>query len=624
MLRISTPILLLLTFTLVSLTSAADSSEPGDCPSLLGTYEFGDELLPVTDLTIQREFVFAATADGLSVFRLQRDGRITPVSTLAVGAATHVAVSGSTGYLLLDGVLATIDLSVVTMPRVLGTLEAPVRRWDSSPMKLTRGHIVLHNDVELLIVDVRSPQDPIIRARLPWQGYPGREIALHGTTVYASVDDGSQDGLQRVDISDLDQPRRLPPIQLPFGVAQIRISDDLAVVVPRRKPSLAVLDLSRGARIVATLDNGEYYNIIAFQHGLLMSWIGHQTTILDLSQPQRPRTAARLVMKPWTAAIFNNDLVAFDSLAGLVRLDLSNLTQPGFESPPLRLGGSITDFVAHQGFAFVATGNTGLAVVDLDHLHRRRPVARLDVPVFSLARDPDRDLLVVTTVDTLLVVDIANPYRPRIEGSVQLEPALIDVDLAGSTAFVSSDTRRLYRIEIDQPSRPIVRDRVPCPGFREVLAIDEFRAVTTGGRCHYADLSTPGEPRVVHLPDLLNAWRGFVRDQQVYLTLHDDLVQVDCSGELPEITRTLRFDRELRDPAALGNTIVALQGPSVVTLPLSQFGSLPTGGASDGVLATTTALPEDVWLAVDDRRNTAWAASPNTLAGVDLSCAIAK
>jgi len=123
------------------------------------------------------------------------------------------------------------------------------------------------------------------------------------------------------------------------------------------------------------------------------------------------------------------------------------------------------------GHAYLLDEETGLQIVDARDPVRARKVGSYAVPGGEDVVVAGDRAYVLTFDDTLRVVDIAQPSRPREIGAIRFDRSVLDVAVAGRTAFVSGffgnedddeEPPEMVRvIDVTDPRAPLVVGALP-------------------------------------------------------------------------------------------------------------------------------------------------------------------
>jgi hypothetical protein len=190
-------------------------------------------------------------------------------------------------------------------------------------------------------------------------------------------------------------------------------------------------------------------------------------------------------------------------------------------------------------FAYVASGSTGLHVVNVANRAAPVVVASLDTPGNA------NDVRIVGTlayvadgVSGLRIISVANPLAPVNVGSFDTAGDALDVIVSNNRAYVADGDSGLRIIDVSNPANPQLLGTVNPAGIQKGVDVDAARnlAVVASGTSglHVINVANPANPTVVGtLPG------GDVRD----VALKDDF------AFLADQTRSMT-SVELTNPAA--------------------------------------------------------------------------
>ncbi|MGD8642193.1 MAG: IPT/TIG domain-containing protein, partial [Gammaproteobacteria bacterium] len=262
---------------------------------------------------------------------------------------------------------------------------------------------------------------------------------------------------------------------------------------------------------------------------------------------------------------------------GVQVVDISSLSAP-YHVGYIKPNGFTRDVAVKDRYAFIAASNEGLVVADI--LDPSMPiVATLDTLGVANRIKIDGDKLYLTDMagdgftSQLNIIDISDPYQPRILKTVTLEPnredfvpdGTYDVTIGGSQAFVtvhSSDQE-------DQPIQSIVeiidlnsldntqRDAtVPAVIHRDATPIDfAARGITIArGGVHVA-AGRQGFSRI-ELPTLTVLRHTPVADEQQVST-ELPAIEIELSAVLPDSTVLSDYVRVMEGDPLIGVDVTA-------------------------------------------------------------------
>ena len=254
----------------------------------------------------------------------------------------------------------------------------------------------------------------------------------------------------------------------------------------------------------------------------------------------------------------------------------------------LPLSGFANGVAVSGSYAFVATGVTGLQVVDVSDLSSPRLVGAVDTPGNANdVRVVGSYAYVADGPAGLAVVDISNPQAPRLVGAEPVVGRATDLVIVAGKAYVA-DESGLSLVDVSNPQHPRFLGAVATPGrARGVDVVDNLAVVAASSAGVFViDVSDPQNPTIVGQtatrPDgTSNAADVTVRERLAYIA---DGAQAGLGG-----LRVIDF----RDPTnpvvvassgdAFGLTGVALDRGLAITSDYYFVNAAPIFGADLGL-----------------------------------------
>jgi hypothetical protein len=184
------------------------------------------------------------------------------------------------------------------------------------------------------------------------------------------------------------------------------------------------------------------------------------------------------------------------------------------------------------GFAFVATGNSGLTVVETgtEPNTQRRVVTTLSL--LGTANDvklAGSFAYVAAGAAGLHVIDVSNPALPRLMGSVDTPGSAADVRIRGNLAFVADGSAGLQIVDVTQPTAPRIIGSIGTVAPANGVDITEALAVVAIGPSglQIINVSNPAAPTQVGLVDTPgDAQDVIVRESIAYVADHTGSLRV--------------------------------------------------------------------------------------------------
>lgn len=366
---------------------------------------------------------------------------------------TIQARSGSLGCTVEDSyALSCYDLSNPAVPRLIGRYTTGDRAW-AVELRGTDAFIAA-GTAGLQIVDL-SRSSRLVRT-------PGSAISalyeIQGLTPTGSGTHLAHGGerLQIFDLADLAQPRRLGGLFVKSRVTDVAISRHHAYVAeagtyrPNREPT------------------------------------GGRLSIIDLSDPSRPRETGALPLVGTATAVAVSGTTAFVAARsqGLLAVDVSDPTHP-VEAGRLNTGGFANDVAMAGSYALVAGYPTALQIVDIAQPSQLRSVAEYR-GAGAYHVDVAGDRAYVWTAGGLLLFDITDPARPQFmnhHGALAMNDAgdgLASASIVGDYVFMVN-VSGLEVFDFKDPSHPrLIARNSAVDGWSSLLSSGDTILVHEG------------------------------------------------------------------------------------------------------------------------------------------------
>ncbi len=345
---------------------------------------------------------------------------------------TTFTVKGNYAYVGdFNGDIYVIDISDPYLPRVVGSMEASGEITADIVVSGTHLFDVTGDGLKIDDFDISDPASPVLVSQQP---SGGTTLALAGNYLYA----GTTGGLEVYDIANPSKPQYVGGLDINVLVWGISISGKYAYL------SLA--------------DNG--------------------LTLADVSEPAAIRVVANLadpygfknsegVGEGPTTGIVTPGVGYFATGSGMwiVRTrDYVLLGSLSFYSTGWSINKIVVDSSTH---AYVATWFSGLKIVDYSDAQMPKTIGQF------LPNEETGDVLILSNYAYLLcthhlfVLDVSIPSHPKLVGTVTFHDSVTDAEgyvtygtmvISGKTLFVARVSRKLFAINITNPSDPVITD----------------------------------------------------------------------------------------------------------------------------------------------------------------------
>ncbi len=222
----------------------------------------------------------------------------------------------------------------------------------------------------------------------------------------------------------------------------------------------------------------------------------------------------------------------------------------------IRLPGFANAVAVQGAYAYVATGGTGLQVVDVSNPSAPQLVGAVDTP--GNANDVAVSGALVYIADGtngLVVIDVSRPAEPRILGSTPTAGEATNLVVIGNLVYVA-DQVGLSILDVSNPTRPREVGSIATPGTaRGVDVSGTVAAVAAGeGGLQMVDVSDPQKPRLLGatLPRGADSASADVALRDGFAYVVEDLWSGDGSFHTAQV-------RDPANPAVVGETGVLLK-----------------------------------------------------------------
>ncbi len=262
-------------------------------------------------------------------------------------------------------------------------------------------------------------------------------------------------------------------------------------------------------------------------------------------------------------AISGNHAYIASGNSGLQVVDITNMESPSWVGTRNTSGYSYEVDVSGD-YAFVADWNSGLAVMDISTPASPQLVATLATGGSSLGIKIAGNHAYLGNGSGLVIVDVSDPLNPVQVGSL-LTPgsAARGLSIAGQYVYLADGEAGLQIIDIGNPASPVLLATFNTPGYAYDVSTAGSHAFVSdqNNGLVVLDISDPSNPSEVGQLPVSGTLRSLCyADQRVYLASDADGVTIiDVSDpEMPSLAETLNTDGHAYDVAVdAGHAFVA-------------------------------------------------------------------
>jgi hypothetical protein len=392
---------------------------------------------------------------GLSLFDLSIPDNPSPLSTLALPQASHVAVLGLHAFVSCGITVTSVDIADPASPQVVGSVTVPsVAR---SMVTLEPHAFVTTSQTSVQVLDVSDPTELRIELTLgPSEG--NQAIAIDGDRVYVG---GSFGSFTVIGIESLETPA-VASVHLPEWARVVATRADYAYVgcdfrgiqvVDLTDPRNAQISdqFSTGPAHVAIAASGSFIYDLSMDFGLTILDVGdpahpvkasdwfdprdlqdldasggfacythtHGLVVLDVGDPYHPRHLGEVEISTGARKVAVTGAHAFvtDGSKRITIVDLQGQTGPAIAGTFEIESGGVTGIAAWVSYLYVVAGGDFWGVDVLDPASPL-PMGHLVLPNRGGDLVVDSGYAHILSAKGVMVVDVRDPGNPQLAGNV--------------------------------------------------------------------------------------------------------------------------------------------------------------------------------------------------------------
>ncbi len=523
------------------------------------------------------------------------DSVLTVLGRWAWGPCQAVDVKGNYAYIGNGPTFQVLDISNPASPKIVGGYLTDGYVYN---IKLSGNLAFVAIGKGLLILNLSDPVNPAKLSEVDIKGGP-LSVAIEGNLAYVSCFVGM---LYVLDISDVRSPKLRGGIpvggQLPAALAA---KDGYAYVGNPEYPDLALIDATDPDSLNRSFIHIGGWGVSAFLSDSLL-FVGIRTfsgsyelKIFNVSNPASLKLLGQVAIGNEISAIAVNDLTAFAATVdgGIYAVDISDLLHPRLkgqfsqrvsanmggtgiavsgdnvftafftgllavnitnldslrETSFFPTGGSAQKIDIRGHYAYVASGYSGLWILDISDAHNPVGVANISTGGFTADVEVGDSIVYLVNWPTqrkeasrgLWVIDVKDPYEPKIlshyTGIVRFSQSRAPNALAkfGNLIFMTqmpsadNDTT-LEVINVDDPLRPRQIGIFRSAYRPHYVAIEDsiIYLATTNGGLRIIDVHNPANP--IEISSILNLSFAVVPDSPFAFVLRDSIFAIDISN----------------------------------------------------------------------------------------------
>ena len=219
--------------------------------------------------------------------------------------------------------------------------------------------------------------------------------------------------------------------------------------------------------------------------------------VFDVSNPSQPKPAGTLNTPQQARDVAVGEGYAFLGVGGgLLIIDVS--------LPPAVVGlmdlpGGVSDVAATGHYAYIASGDSGLVIIDASSPAKPRIAGTYDTPGVAVAIALKGTLAYVADRESgLHVIDVTDPASPALVGTAKTPGTTYGIGVGEDLVAIADGG--LTVIDVSDPRKPVVVGRATTPSHAGSVATDGRYAFLTqntrpgSGGLHAFDLIDPASP----------------------------------------------------------------------------------------------------------------------------------
>ena len=204
--------------------------------------------------------------------------------------------------------------------------------------------------------------------------------------------------------------------------------------------------------------------------------------------------------------IDGNHLYLINKTEGLIIINISNLKDPFVEGrvsfsedEVLSERAEANDVKVKDGYAYIAVGKRGLAVVDISSPSSPKILNYFQIEGYTVGIDLKGDYAyVISAIDGLYIIDISNPDKPVLSANLPLEGQCNDIKVDGNYAYIANKNG-LDIVDVTEPDKPKLLTSYDTNGYCLALDVKSDKVyVANGTDIEIIDVTNKKSPSLVN------------------------------------------------------------------------------------------------------------------------------
>lgn len=508
-------------------------------------------------LAAYQNHLYALPYSGLRVFNISNPASIRQVGNVVFGGATDIAVSDGYAFVLA----ASTGLNIYDV----GNPAAPVRvggyNTPGTAVSLHMPHsgsaYIADGQNGALLVRTSNRTSPHLEETYDTDGYcyavaqyGGRLLTASnpgGLEVFNDFNGQREGGLRAQNATAKALTHKGIYAYVSFGSSGLQVVDLKIDYLP---------DWSSGYG-----DGQSARDIDIIQDRAFVSWLQGGVQVIDVKDRRAPRKLTTLHFGSTVYGVGADYFYAYPAYGGYVSVYMMNNVETTPTFTPI--GGQyapnsfVWDVEATPSGPIAAAGTAGIARMTTQSNFNRQMIveSRFDTPGSANDIESRDGLAYVADGESgLQIIQIDSPQFTR-RGFVNTPGYASAVVLGASTAFVADGSAGLQVIDVSDPAQPRIRSTLDTPGSGAGIAVNGDRVyVADGTSVQIIDVSNLDAPRLVESLPLEDARDVAVNGSTLYVA--NGFRGFRIYEILPEVRlemRRVNANYELKWPEAHGN-----------------------------------------------------------------------
>jgi hypothetical protein len=244
--------------------------------------------------------------------------------------------------------------------------------------------------------------------------------------------------------------------------------------------------------------------------------------VVDVENPSKPKKLSRIKIRDGAFGIqmANDYLFVAGDEDGFFIADVMNPKDPKILSNYNDLEGSYQSVFIKEDIGFVGLWDGRLVIFDIKNPHHPSPLSILQVEKGLMSMITYGDHLLFGTTTCIKVINIADPSKPKIMGSIPGIKTAQDMDIRDHYLFVSSHSHGMSILDIDDLSNPKIMGAFHDDGEFNSSFLSEnllFVSDSDGGSLKILDIQNLSQPTKVEEFSPFSSHSIIVKEDLLYV-----------------------------------------------------------------------------------------------------------